>query len=245
MESSKRDIIISVVACLIFVVVFVPSIVVYTRDNTGEQDDDIIIVDDGESSQTEKSSKSFTKSSVESTSYILRSISSSSGGADVVELEPFKTEIDVARRVESVLSQSPLIDGHNDLAYSVRQVLANNVSQLDLTDLMGEELWTGSDSNTDIRRLRQGRLGGQFWSAYIGCDSSQPVKEFLEQIDVIKQIVKKYPETFHWADSVAGVRAGFRAGKIASLVGVESGHAINSSLGVLRSLYSLGKGPFN
>ena len=145
------------------------------------------------------------------------------------------------RRVESVLSQSPLIDGHNDLAYSVRQVLANNVTQLDLTDLRGKEAWTGSDSNTDITRLRQGRLGGQFWSAYISCGSSQPVKEFLEQIDVIKQIVRKYPETFHWADSVAGVRAGFRAGKIASLVGVESGHAINSSLGVLRSLYSLGR----
>ena len=87
-------------------------------------------------------------------------------------------------------------------------------------------------------------MGGQFWSAYIGCDSSHPVKEFLEQIDVIKQIVQKYPETFQWADSVAGVRASFRAGKIASLVGVESGHAINSSLAVLRSLYSLGKEPF-
>ena len=88
-------------------------------------------------------------------------------------------------------------------------------------------------------------MGGQFWSAYIGCDSSHPVKEFLEQIDVIKQIVQKYPETFQWADSVAGVRASFRAGKIASLVGVESGHAINSSLAVLRSLYSLGKEPFH
>ena len=107
MESSKRDIIISVVACLIFLVVFVPSIVVYTRDKTGEHDN-TIIVDDGESSQTEESSKSFTKSSgasVETTSYILRSISSSYK----VEVEPYQAERDVRRRVESVLSQSPLI----------------------------------------------------------------------------------------------------------------------------------------
>ena len=238
MESSKRDIIISVVACLIFVVVFVPSIVVYSRDNTGEHEDTIIADDDG-SSQTEKSSDSFTESSdssVETTSFILRSISPSYHG-----VEPYQAERDVRRRVESVLSQSPLIDGHNDLAYSVRQILANNVSRLDLSDLSAVEPWASSpDSNTDIRRLREGRLGGQFWSAYISCESSQPVKEFLEQIDVIKQIVKKYPETFQWADSVAGVRESFRAGKIASLVGVESGHAINSSLGVLRSLYSLG-----
>ena len=107
MEGSKRDIIISVIACLIFVVVFVPSIVVYTRDNTGEHDD-TIIVDDDESSQTEESSKSFTKSSgasVGTTSYILRSISSSYK----VEVEPYQAERDVRRRVESVLSQSPLI----------------------------------------------------------------------------------------------------------------------------------------
>ena len=66
------------------------------------------------------------------------------------------------------------------------------------------------------------------------------MKEVLEQIDVIKQINAKYPETFHYAESVADIRAGFEAGKISSLIGVESGHAIDSSLGVLRSLYTLG-----
>ena len=171
MESSKRDIIISVVACLIFVVVFVPSIVVYSRDNTGEHEDTIIADDDG-SSQTEKSSDSSTESSdssVETTSFILRSISPSYHG-----VEPYQAERDVRRRVESVLSQSPLIDGHNDLAYSVRQILANNVSRLDLSDLSAVEPWASSpDSNTDIRRLREGRLGGQFCSAYIGWESSQ------------------------------------------------------------------------
>ena len=153
MESSKRDIIISVVAGLIFVVVFVPSIAVYSRDNKGEQDDHTVIVDDDASSQTEKSPSSFTKSSdatLESTSYILRSISSSPAGS--VEIRPYQAETDVARRVESVLSQSPLIDGHNDLAYSVRQVLSNNLTQLDLNDLEDEDLWVGSDSNTDIRQ---------------------------------------------------------------------------------------------
>ena len=133
--------------------VFVPSIAVYSRDNKGEQDDHTVIVDDDASSQTEKSPSSFTKSSdatLESTSYILRSISSSPAGS--VEIRPYQAETDVERRVESVLSQSPLIDGHNDLAYSVRQVLSNNLTQLDLNDLEDEDLWVGSDSNTDIRQ---------------------------------------------------------------------------------------------
>ena len=148
---------------------------------------------------------------------------------------------EVERRVDRILSQTPLIDGHNDLAYSVKMILKNNVSRLQLEDLTSLQPWASQeDSNTDIRRLRQGRVGGQFWSAYIGCDSTEPVKEFLEQMDVIKQIVRKYPDTFHYAESVADIRAGFKAGKISSLIGVESGHAIDSSLGVLRSLYTLG-----
>ena len=250
MESSKRDIIISVVACLIFVVVFVPSILVYgtNRDNETVVVNDKVSTVQSDKSDTQSPSSSSTQT-LKTTSYILRSISSSSSpitspddaDTDNEPLEALSGRSEVERRVDDILSLTPLIDGHNDLAYSVKMNLNNNVSRLQLEDLTSLQPWASQeDSNTDIRRLRQGRVGGQFWSAYIGCDSTEPVKEFLEQMDVIKQIVRKYPDTFHYAESVADIRAGFSAGKISSLIGVESGHAINSSLGVLRSLYSLG-----
>jgi len=234
-------------------VVFVPSIIVYGRTNN----ESVIVVDEvsteANTDLAESEAPAPTSTSLATTSYILRSITSSpssspsssavrsSAGLDIEGKAGLTGRSEVERRVDDILSRTPLIDGHNDLAYSVKMNLDNNVSRLELEDLTSLQPWASqADSNTDIWRLREGRLGGQFWSAYIGCDSTDPVREFLEQMDVIKQIVAKYPETFHYADSVAGIRAGFRAGKISSLIGVESGHAINSSLGVLRSLYSLG-----
>lgn len=85
-------------------------------------------------------------------------------------------------------------------------------------------------------------MGGQFWSAYVGCKSQfkDAVQLFIEQIDLIKQIVDRYPDDLMWADSADGIEEAMAAGKIASLIGVESGHAIGSSLPMLRSLYALG-----
>ena len=247
METSRRDIIILVIASLIFAAVLVPSILVYGRqDNQSVVDE----VDEADTEQVESKTPEPTSTSLGTTSFILRSITSSTSSSAVTssgrqdaneEKEALTGRTEVERRVDDILSRTPLIDGHNDLAYSVKINLNNNVSLLELEDLTDIQPWASqTDSNTDIRRLREGKVGGQFWSAYIGCDSDDPVKEFVEQMDVIKQIVAKYPETFHYADSVAGIRAGFRAGKVSSLIGVESGHAINSSLGVLRSLYTLG-----
>ena len=85
-------------------------------------------------------------------------------------------------------------------------------------------------------------MGGQFWSAFISCSAQfhDAVQLFLEQIDVIRQMVAKYPEDLMWADSSADIQAAISSGKIASLIGVESGHAIGSSLPLLRTLYSMG-----
>lgn len=85
-------------------------------------------------------------------------------------------------------------------------------------------------------------MGGQFWSAFISCRSQfkDSVQLFLEQIDIIRQFVARYPDDLHWATSVADIEEAWAQGKIASMIGVESGHAIGSSLPLLRTLYAMG-----
>ena len=85
-------------------------------------------------------------------------------------------------------------------------------------------------------------MGGQFWSSFISCKAQfhDAVQLFLEQIDVIRQMVAKYPDDLMWAVSSDDIQAAISSGKIASLIGVESGHAIGSSLALLRTLYEMG-----
>ena len=146
---------------------------------------------------------------------------------------------------EGLLNKYPLIDGHNDFPYSVREILHNDISELHMdTDLASLEPWASDDtSQTDLGRLRRGQVGAQFWSAYIGCEEARAggaLRMFIEQIDVIKQIVARYPGDLEYADTEAGVRAAWGSGRLASLIGVEGGHAIEDSLAALRSLYQLG-----
>ena len=150
----------------------------------------------------------------------------------------------IMTRVNKVLTDYPIIDGHNDFPMGVRDLLNNDVSLLNFDqDLTKEEPWASYYFNhVDIPRMRKGKMGGQFWSAYISCSSQykDATQKFLEQIDVIHQIVDKYPEDLMWADSAADIELAFSKGKVASLVGVESGHAIGSSMSILRTLYSMG-----
>ena len=150
----------------------------------------------------------------------------------------------IMTRVNKVLKDYPIIDGHNDFPMGVRDLLNNDVSLLNFDhDLTKEEPWASYYFNhVDIPRMRKGKMGGQFWSAYISCSSQykDATQKFLEQIDVIHQIVDKYPEDLMWADSAADIELAFSKGKVASLVGVESGHAIGSSMSILRTLYSMG-----
>ena len=150
----------------------------------------------------------------------------------------------IMARVNKVLADYPIIDGHNDFPMGVRDLLNNDVSLLNFDhDLTKEEPWASYYFNhVDIPRMRKGKMGGQFWSAYISCSSQykDATQKFLEQIDVIHQIVDKYPEDLMWADSAADIELAFSKGKVASLVGVESGHAIGSSMSILRTLYSMG-----
>lgn len=129
---------------------------------------------------------------------------------------------------------APLIDGHNDLAWEAREKRGYSVEGLD-----GERSVAG---HTDIRRMRQGGVGAQFWSVYAPCDQkgADAVTYTLEQIDFVRRMIARYPETFEYAWSGADVRAAWQAGRIASLLGAEGGHCIDGSLGVLRQFARLG-----
>ncbi len=148
---------------------------------------------------------------------------------------------DYAARVARVLKSTPLIDSHNDWPDVLR-------------DREGEGRWTADlrsglqnrpePYNTDIARLRQGMVGGQFWSVWVSpaLPGPEQVKQTLEQIALVHSIVERYPETFALARTAADVRRIHKSGRIASLIGVEGGGQIDNSLAVLRAYRDLGAG---
>jgi membrane dipeptidase len=142
-------------------------------------------------------------------------------------------------RVERVLARTPLIDGHNDLPWAIRE---NFASDLGRVDLRADTRTLASPLHTDIPRLRQGRLGAQFWSVYVsaelrGLENTQAV---LEQIDLTRRMIARYSDTFEMAGSAADIVRIHRAGRIASMFGIEGGEAINSNLALLREFRAAG-----
>ncbi|XP_075310063.1 dipeptidase 1 isoform X3 [Odontesthes bonariensis] len=137
-------------------------------------------------------------------------------------------------RALQLMSETPLIDGHNDLPWQLRKQFNNELNKVDLHTL--------STTHTNIPKIKQGRLGAQFWSAYVPCDTQykDAVRQTLEQIDVVHRMCQKYPETFMFATSSQEIKHAFSMNKTASLIGVEGGHSLDSSLGTLRTMYHLG-----
>jgi membrane dipeptidase len=139
-------------------------------------------------------------------------------------------------RAKRVLRQTPLIDGHNDLPWRIREdsIARGNVAAYDLTKR--------TPGHTDLDRLKKGMVGAQFWSVYTPGEyrDSGYARVQLEQIDIARRLIDRYPDRLALALSSNDIRREFKQGKIASLLGLEGGHAIENSLGALRAYYDLG-----
>jgi membrane dipeptidase len=146
---------------------------------------------------------------------------------------------DLRARVTRVLKQTPLIDGHNDLPDVLREREGDGRWTVDLRNGLENR---PEPYNTDIARLRQGMVGGQFWSVFVASNLPGPeqVKQTLEQMALVQSFAERYPETFAMARTGADIRRIHKSGRIASLIGVEGGGQIDGSLGVLRAYHAAG-----
>ncbi|XP_038211427.1 uncharacterized protein LOC119831926 [Zerene cesonia] len=148
------------------------------------------------------------------------------------------------RLAERLLHDTPLIDGHNDLPWNIRKFLHNKIKDFRFNeDLRTISPWaTSSWSHTDLPRLKQGRVAAQFWAAYVPCDSQHKdaVQLTFEQIDLIQRLTDKYHPELTFCTSAEDILTAHANHRLCSLVGVEGGHAIGGSLGVLRTLYQVG-----
>jgi membrane dipeptidase len=139
-------------------------------------------------------------------------------------------------RAKRILRETPLIDGHNDLPWRIREdsIARGNVDAYDLRKR--------TPGHTDLDRLKKGMVGAQFWSVYTPGEyrDSGYARVQLEQIDIARRVIAKYPDRLALALSAADIRRDFKQGKIGSLLGLEGGHAIENSLGALRVYYDLG-----
>ncbi len=151
---------------------------------------------------------------------------------------------DYAARIERVLAATPLVDGHNDLAWEIRDRFKSNLDAVDLKSDTSRLPFPagGAPLMTDIPRLRAGRVGGQFWSVWVPVDLKgyEAVQATLEQIDLVKRMCARYGDDFAMAYAAADVRRIHQGHRIACLIGIEGGHQINDSLAVLRQMYAAG-----
>ncbi|HZK78496.1 MAG TPA: dipeptidase, partial [Gemmatimonadaceae bacterium] len=139
-------------------------------------------------------------------------------------------------RARKVLASTPLIDGHNDLPWAIRE------SKTAPMDVAAYDLRQHTKGHTDLERLKQGMVGAQFWSIYVPGEvkDSGYARIQLEEFDIARRFIAMYPDQFQLALTAQDIRDAFKQKKIGSLLGMEGGHAIENSLGALRSYYALG-----
>ncbi len=161
--------------------------------------------------------------------------------ATTVASAPARTPEQIA---EAALKAAPVFDGHNDVPEALRDRRLNVLGDFDFRDTTGTaDLAKGTGAmQTDLVRLRKGRVGAQFWSVYVSANltDQQAVQATLEQIDVMKRLIARYPNELQFCTVAACVEAAMKAGKIGSLLGMEGGHSIGGSLAVLRQMHELG-----
>ncbi|MFJ9927447.1 dipeptidase [Streptomyces misionensis] len=134
----------------------------------------------------------------------------------------------------ALLREFPVVDGHNDLPWALREKSGYDLDRLDIAGHQHEHL------HTDIPRLRAGGVGAQYWSVYVPAEQPDPVAATLEQIDCVRQLLDRYQADLAPALTAADMEAARGEGRIASLMGAEGGHSIANSLGTLRGLHALG-----
>jgi membrane dipeptidase len=139
------------------------------------------------------------------------------------------------RAARGLLSRFPVVDGHNDLPWALREAGSSDPAR---TDLAGRVPFT----HTDLPRLAEGGVGGQFWSVFVPAQlqGDAAVATTIEQIDLVRQLIRRYPGALELALTAAQAERIRASGKVACLIGAEGGHSIASSLPVLRALYQLG-----
>ncbi|MFD9870342.1 dipeptidase [Streptomyces niveus] len=143
---------------------------------------------------------------------------------------------DYLEQARELLEDFPVVDGHNDLPWALREQVRYDLDRRDIADDQSAHL------HTDIPRLRSGGVGAQFWSVYVRSDMAgdTAVSATLEQIDVVGRMIARYPGDLAAARTADDMENARRTGRIASLMGAEGGHSINNSLATLRALYALG-----
>ncbi|MDT0472569.1 dipeptidase [Streptomyces sp. DSM 41014] len=137
-------------------------------------------------------------------------------------------------RARELLGEFPVVDGHNDLPWALREQVAYDLDARDIAVPQDDHL------HTDLPRLRAGGVGAQYWSVYVRSDLPDAVPSTLEQIDCVRQLIDRHPADLRAALTAADMEAARAEGRIASLMGAEGGHSIGESLGTLRGLYGLG-----
>ena len=158
-----------------------------------------------------------------------------SGAIPAAQAQPIDSRVQA--RIDRILNRTPLIDGHNDLPWAIRQDHGQTVEGLESgTDKRAKPL------HTDMQRMRAGRVGGQFWSVYITGTlvGDEAIRTTIEQIDTARRVIEAYPHHLELAASAEDMIRIHRRGRIGSLLGVEGGRQIGGSLPALRRFYDLG-----
>ncbi|MCD1591632.1 dipeptidase [Qipengyuania citrea] len=146
------------------------------------------------------------------------------------------------RTAAAALEAAPVWDGHNDVPIQLRSRFGNVIGDFDFRDTLDTQTSERSAMHSDLARLRQGMVGAQWWSVYVSpsLPEAEAVQATVEQIDVTKRLIARYPDALQLALTADDVEQAMGAGRIASLMGMEGGHSIGSSLAVLRQMYAMG-----